>query len=519
MTTRRSLLAGAIGAGGLALWRPGHARIDSETLVIADQRGDHGLLAPYAHAINGFGYVFTSYLFDSLVGQDAQGTGVPALATAWRASVDAMTWELELDPKARWHDGKPVTAEDAVFTLDYLRRHPYAFAPVDGIASTRASGSTRLRIDLVRPDAGFVRNVLMTVPILPRHIYASRSLPRQFVMPEAATGSGPYRLAKYDRAQGRYMLERNANYYLGAPKFARIAIVRMGPETAIEGIRRGEVDVLTDLPFELVARAKSAGLRVLTTASRHVERLVFNHKGLFAERSARQGLAHAIDRHALVDTVHPGAAKVAEIGYFQPGSPWFSPLPAQSYPPDRFRADGLLHAAGWQRGSQGRWHDAGQAVNLRLVADARARKPLVVLAEQLDAFGCGVDLRILEPASLQQTVSANEFDLLLRSTSTIGDPSGIASRVLGSAWTSDRYPDPDGRMRAVLDAQASAARGEDRQRFLAKFSALYAETLPSLMLSDPLWAVAHGPRITPRFLPDGIASGIPIAVPKCLLTA
>lgn len=519
MTTRRALLAGAMAAGSMALWRPSHAHTDGGTLVIADQRGDHGLLAPYTHAGNGLGYVFTSYVFDSLVGQDIQGTGVPALATAWRAFRDAMTWELQLDPKARWHDGKALTAEDVAFTLEYMRQHPYAFATVDAIASVRTAGRARLRIDLQRPDAGFVRNVLMTVPILPRHIYTSQASPRQFAAPQAATGSGPYRLAKYDKAQGRYMLERNTSHHLGASKYSRIAIVRMTPEAAIEGIKRGDVDVLTDLPFELVARAKSAGLQVLTSASQHVERLVFNHNGLFSKRSARQGLAHAIDRNALVDIVHSRAAKVAATGYFQPGSPWFSPPVAPSHPHDRLRADGLLRAVGWQRGARGRWQRAGQAITLRLVGEARSRKMLVVLAEQLEAFGFGIEVRILEQASLQQAISANEFDLMLRATSTIGDPSAVVSRVLGNTWTADRYPDRDGRMRALFDAQASTPRGEDRQRLLADFSALYAEELPSLMLANPFYAVAHGPRITPRFLPDGIASGIPIALPKCLLIA
>lgn len=517
MTTRRSLLAGTIAAGGMALWRQGYARSDNETLVIADQRGDHGLLAPYTHVTNGYGYVFTSYLFDSLVGQDVQGIGVPALARAWRASADAMTWELELDPRARWHDGTPVTAADVLFTMDYMRQHPYPFGAVDGIVSVRASGGRRLHIGLARPDAGFVRNVLMTAPMLPRHIYAGQTSPLRFSTLQAATGSGPYRLAKYDKAQGRYLLESNPGYYLGTPRYARIVIARMGPEAAIEGIRRGDVDVLTDLPFELVTRARRSGLQVLMTASRHVERLVFNHQGLFADRRARQGLAHAIDRAALADIAHRGAANVAAIGYFQPGSPWFSPSAVRSYSLDRSRADGLLRAAGWQRGPHGRWQHTGQPVNLRLVADARSRKTLIVLAEQLEAFGCGVDLRILEPASLQQAVLADAFDLMLRSTSTIGDPSSITSRVLGDAWTSDRYPDSDGTMRALLQAQASMTRDEDRRQALAKFSALYAQTLPSLMLADPLWAVVHGPRIAPRFLPDGIASGIPIALPKCLL--
>jgi peptide/nickel transport system substrate-binding protein len=504
----------------MLLWRSSLAHAENgSTLVIADQRGDHGLLAPYTHAVNGFAYVFTSYVFDSLVGQNAQGSAVPALAAAWRLSADHLTWDLDLNRKAFWHDGKPVTTEDVLFTLDYMRRHPYVFATLDTIASAAASGSNSLRIRLGRPDAGFIRNVLMALPILPRHVYADQPSPRQFVSTLAATGSGPYRLTKYDKAQGRYLLERNDNYYQGLPQFARIVIVRMSPEAAIEGIRRGDVDVLTDLPAELVARAKGAKVSMLTATSAHVERLVFNHHGLLANRSARQALACALDRQALVDIAHPGAADVAAIGYFQPGSPWFSSGAAQPYPHDRQRAERLFRSVGWQRSAQGRWEHSGKTITLRLVAEVRFRRMLMVVAEQLETFGIGVDLRILEQASLQQTVSANEFDLLLRSTSTMGDPSALVTRVLGAAWMADRYPDSDGRMRAVIERQASVLGSEERRRLLGRFSEMYADVLPSLMLANPTFSVAHGPRLIPVFIPDGIASGIPVALPKSLLVA
>ena len=59
-------------------------------LVVADERADWGQPAPYLHAMNGPGYVWMTFLFDALLGQDERGAPVPALATR---SEERSCWE------------------------------------------------------------------------------------------------------------------------------------------------------------------------------------------------------------------------------------------------------------------------------------------------------------------------------------------------------------------------------------------------------------------------------------------
>lgn len=516
MLTRRSVLAGISAVPALAflptaLWAQG-----SRPLVITDARGDYGLLAPYAHAISGPGWLYTSYVFDTLVDQDDEGQLVPGLAQSWQVSEDHLSWELALNPAARWHDGQPVTAADVVFTFDYMRSNPHPFVALDLVEAVESLAEDRIRINLSRPDSGFAGSTLVTVMVLPRHIYEHQPVPGQFTDPVAATGSGPYRLVRFDKAQGRYLLERNPDYYRGTPRFDQVAIVRMTPEAALAALRGGEIDVISDLPYDLVPQAEAAGVIVLTTASNHPERLVFNHRGLFASRDLRQALAHAINRPALADIAYRGAAVPAAPGYFQPGSPWASETPPPGYDYEPEKGEALLQGQGWERDSAGRWTSGGELVQLRLLTDGRYSRAATVLAEQLDAFGLAIDLRVLEVAALQQEVQADAFDLMLRATSTIGDPGAIVSRVLGRSWSNDRYPDPAGEMRGLLEAQAATADPQERLRLLHGFEALYAQELPSLMLVNALWAMGHNDRVSPTFLPDGVASGIPMAVHKSM---
>lgn len=497
---------------------PTRAQTAAETrpLVIADSRGDYGLLAPFAHMKNGPAYLYTSYVFDTLVAQDAQGNLVPALAKSWSRSADGLSWEIELDEKAHWHDGTPVTAGDVAFTVSYMAEHPYVFASTAGLAEAEAVSATHLKLQLKQGDAGFVSGTLASLPILPQHIYGTVSDPETFTEKTAATGSGPYILDTQDKAQGRYLLHRNDAYYRGTPKFPSIAIVKMPTDAAIVALKNSEVDVITDVPLDRADIIRSAGLKVVEAPSNHPMRLTFNHAGPFGAKAARRALAHVIDRQGLVDVAYRGAAVVAEPGFFQKGSPWRAPTVLDGYPTDIAKAKSLLTGLGWSQDEAGRWSRSGQSITLRLVAAPQAKAVATALTDQLEAFGLAIELRLMEPAQLQEQIESGAYDLALFSSSTMGDPGSLMRKVFGPAFNSDRFPD-HAELRNLLIKQAVSTDATERLRILEKVQAIYAEELPSLLLVNPIWATAHNDRVTPTFLPDGVAIGIPMAMHKAVL--
>lgn len=499
----------------ISAW-PAAAQDASERLVITDASGDRGLLAPFVHQQRGPGYFYTTYVFDSLLDQDAAGKIVAGLASAWSCTDDGMSCDITLNPAARWHDGAPVTAEDVAFTFGYMTAHPYSWVSVANIDNAEVLSSDAVRVTLKRPDASFIPSTLVGLPILPQHIYQSVEAPEQFTAPEATIGSGPYKLVSFDKALRRYLFEANADYYRGAPRFGQLVIVEMTPEAAIAAAKAGEVDVIGDLPFDLVDMAREAGLYVTTATSNHPVRLGFNHRGLFSQTSLRRALAHVLDRQELVGIVYQDAAVVADLGYFQKGSPWRADSEDAVYAHDEDQAAALFEAQGWSRGADGKWSNGGTPVVLRLMTDRSLSKLATALADQLEAFGIGVDLQILETAALQERAQSGEYDISLFASSTLGDPGGIARRVLGPVWNSDGYADPDGKMKALLDAQSVAVDADARLQLLHQFQALYAEELPALMLANPIWASASNGKVEPRFLPDGVAIGIPMALPKSI---
>lgn len=528
MSTGRNALLGIGGLGGLVvamvvmladLPDATLASAGEHVLVITQADGDQGLLAPFAHRRNGLGYLYTSYVFDSLVGQDAHGKVAPALAESWRELDGGLAYDIRLRQNAQWHDGVPVTAADVAFTFSYLSSHPYPFATVEGIASVTVISDTQIHLTLKQRDASFLSHTLMALPILPEHVYADQARPERFTGLDAATGSGPYRLISYDKVQGRYLLQRNRDYYDGAPRYEQLALVRMAPDRAIEAMRADEVDIVSDLPMDRVEYAKKQGLNVVTALGNHPVRLVFNSGGSLGDRNLRRGIAYGIDRQALVKIVHRGDAVIAETGYLQRGSPWFSVQSRhRNYAYDPEQAAVLFETSGWQS-DDGVWQAGGRPVQLRLITDKRHAQMATVIADQLERLGIGIALRVLERGALQERIASGDYDLRLSSSSAMGDPNGLRDRVLGDNWRSDRYPDHQGGIGAVLDAQARASDAVERKAILARFQTLYAEELPAYMLTNPYLATAYSNRVHPYYLPDGVAIGIPLALPKSVLLA
>ncbi|WP_108819005.1 ABC transporter substrate-binding protein [Pseudovibrio sp. Alg231-02] len=485
-------------------------------LVITDARGDRGMLAPYVHGRNGIGYLYTTYVFDSLLSQSKDGELVPALARRWTVSKDGLTCDLYLDLRASWHDGQQVTAADAAFTFSYMKEHPYVFVSVENVREAEVISPDHLKIFLKKPDAGLLNGLLLSMPVLPKHVYQDVVEPQRFAEPDAVIGSGPYRLVEYSKAQGRYVLEGNADYYLGKPKFKRIAIVKMATDAALRAAHAGEIDVISYLPPDRLEQAEAIGMNVAKAFSHHSLRLGYNHNGRFNDKALRHAIAYAIDRPAIIETVFQKTADVADTGFIQEESPWHSQDKHPEYLFNPQRATDLLLSKGWDRGEDGQWYRDGERVVLRLLASRRESKTAKVLAEQLETFGIELEVRILERAALQDTLSEGNYDLALYASGTLGDPNGIMRRVFGRKWASDGYQGEH--LQSLVIAQSVATNKTERQKILGEFQKAYSEELPAYAIANPHMVTAYNDKLSSlQFMPGGVAIGVPSALHKSYL--
>lgn len=357
MRLKAALLACALSLGLAA------APAAQETLRIGVEAGPTSLDPHFASIITNI--AFARHVFQPLVEQDHQQVLRPAIASAWRI-VNDTTWELTLNPSARFSDGTPVTAEDVAFTISRAGDVPnspssfrYATRP---IARVEAVDARTIRIVTHQPTP-LLLNFLSLVMVVPARNQAATT--SDYNAGRAMLGSGPFRFVAWQPGQP-YTMERNPNFAGRAPDFARVEfrpIANAGARVA--ALRAGDVDLIEIVPPEqmerfrtepryAVAESPSNRLIFLTLDSdRETSPFVRARDGgpianPLRNRDVRRALSMAINRDALVTRVLQGQALAAgdlgPPGYFGT-SPDLTPQPF-----DLEGARRLLAQAGYPQG-------------------------------------------------------------------------------------------------------------------------------------------------------------------------
>lgn len=290
---------------------------------------DDGTLTPYTFEL---AYPLVTLVYDTLLWRDAKGVPQPWLARSVERSLDGREVTVRLVDNARWHDGRPVTSGDVVFTFEFVASHPHSrFTPeLRAVQRVRAVGPTTVVISLRHPSAGFSDQPLADLPILPAHLW--RGLPRdQLAPPGLPVGSGPYRLVDHQPGQ-RYRFEANAEYFRGPPAVTTIEapILRSAEET-FQALESHTADMIPlNLSERGSERLESLGIRVVRgTSYRGTSLLLNTRQAPFDRPEVRRALAAAIDLRRVARTV--GDAVPADRGYVHPQSPWATAEPIRTF--------------------------------------------------------------------------------------------------------------------------------------------------------------------------------------------
>ena len=167
----------------------------------------------------------TGHIFEGLTTTNAFTTKVePHLAERWEVSPDGLVWTFYLKEGVVWNDGRPLTADDVVFTFNDLIYNPDIpssardIFTIDGkIFKVEKMDDHTVRFTLPVKFAPFLRG--MSQPILPQHKLKKAVEDGRFnftwgidTAPEKIVGTGPFRLTRYDPGQ-RLIFERNPFYW------------------------------------------------------------------------------------------------------------------------------------------------------------------------------------------------------------------------------------------------------------------------------------------------------------------
>ena len=497
----------------------------SKDIRIGDGKGDWGYPNPYKHYPRGPGYIRMALVFDTLVWKDEKGY-IPALAKSWRYDPGSLRFFFELQEGVLWHDGKPFTAEDVVFTIEYLKKHPYQWASVDQVATAEARGPYQVSIKLKKPFAPFMAYIGTTMPIIPRHIWEKVDDPKRYQAPDAFIGSGPFKFVDFNSAKGTYLYEANDDYYLGKPAVDRLIYIKS--RNPLITLLSGKADLVNIKP-DMAKPLKEKGMVILENPRGWNKKLMINHqKPPLNDKRFRKALAYAIDQQEIIDKAHRGFGSPASHGLLSPDHPFYNPG-TPGYPHDPKRSGEILSSLGYEKNKEGMFQKNGVplkmevlASNITVAGESMSDRDGEVLKKQLQTIGIEVSLVNLEQATADARIRDWEFDLAITGHGGLLGDAIILDRMINpervGSVSSARYGGSP-LLLNLLDLQMSEMDERKRKGLVYKIQELYADELPAISLYYPASMAAYNPEkgIVWYYTRGGIALGVPIAQNKMSL--
>ena len=458
-------------------------------------------------------------IFDRLaeIGQDLSTVGdkgfTPRLAKRWTWSRDSLSIAFSLDPRARWHDGRPVRASDVRYSFKVFT-DPKVGSPTAPLLANIDSISVRDSLTAVawfkqrKPEQFY--DLAYQLLIIPEHIYGS--IPADQLHTSEITrhpiGSGRFKLEKWDAGTRISLIADTANYR-GRPKLDRVIFTPMDSPGAATAVLTGQVDFVDNFPFAQLPRLDSSTVArsivfpqmgyAFAAMNANARRSNAPHP-IFSDRRVRRALSMAVDRVAMLHNVFGSAGRLNH-GPF-PMTLAVADSTVQVPPYDTAAANALLDSAGWRRGPDGIRTKAGRPLRFTMAISAPSipRNAYgVLMQEAFRKVGVQADIERLEPNAMNDKVTHGDFDMVLL---TFGvDPSPTDTKQFwatsGIGPTGQNYYHYSNRVADALMDSITTAPDQAASRAYAKraFQTI-DDDLPAIWLYDAVVVEAVNRRIT-----------------------
>lgn len=261
----------------------------------------------------------TELIWDRMMRIGPTGLAEPWAAESVEWSDDAKSCTIKLRDGMMWHDGKPVTADDVVFSFTA----PVKFAPmykpfVDGIANIEVVDDSTIRFELSEPNAAFETSTLAKLNLVPKHVWEPLLAAledggnAESILEESRIGSGPFKFNRW-KTQQEVVLDANADHW-APPKMERwILRIILNVEATLGMLRASELNFLSDYtgdPALLMEAADADGdLNVVDSVDIGFQYVAFNlRRPPFDDSAFRRALSAGINRELIRKAAYNGFA-------------------------------------------------------------------------------------------------------------------------------------------------------------------------------------------------------------------
>lgn len=462
----------------------------------------------------------------------------PALAEKWTFSKDGLVWTFFLRKGVTWHDGRPFTADDVIFTLDmvYDERIPTSNRDVLMVNGKRIKyekvDAHTVKIILPEPFAPLLGQI---PDFMPKHRLHDAWKAGKFnemhgidTDPGELVGTGPWRCVEYKTGE-RLVYERNKNYWIvnsngqSLPYLDRW-IVLMSPnlESQTLKFRSNETDFqsVRAEEWKLYQDGQKAGNYTCYDAGPTFDRVFFtfnqNPKAPWAKsnpaklkwfqnKAFRQAMAYAVDHNAIIRNVYRGLATFHYSAISAPNKVYLNTR-IRKYEYNLGKAESLLASAGFRKGNDGVLRDAqGNVVKFTFSTNPENSQRVMMtntIAEDMRKLGVQVTVAPISfNLLIERLMNTYDWDCILLSIGG-GNPDPVSMQ---NVWHSSGQlhmwnpvqekpaTEWEKRIDELLEIGPTIVNLKERVKVYGEFQAIAAEECPMIMLPTPnrLYAVRN----------------------------
>ena len=390
------------------------------------------------------------------------------IGESYEYSADGRTITVKIKAGQSWNDGKPLTADDVVFTFGYGSNKS------DHLTAAKAVDPTTVELVYDEPQFTSAPLLLGNTWIVPKHVWSSIDKWMDETNPQPV-GSGPYKVKTTSDAS--YTIEANPGFRDGAPAVTEVQYVGLDSNQSGEDmIKTGQLDWIGQFiasPDAITASGDVATMNnqldptVIITCADEAK----GCKGAQTDPAVRQALNAAIDRTSIAEKAFAGL-----VGKSNPAmvllprdEAWLSDpsLGESAQQPDSAAAEQILTAAGYTKGSDGFFGKGGKAISLDLFSPdgwTDYNDAAKLIAEAAGKAGIQIKVRTVSEAQYWTPISDGDFQLAMYglTQSLVADPFTIYHEYYYGKSTDKVGTTPNGQNysrynNAVVDAAVKKA--------------------------------------------------------------
>ena len=415
-------------------------------------------------------------IYEGLTSIDKDLRVVPAVAESWSVSADGKVYTFKIRKGGTFHNGKPITAADVVYSFERLLKKetgsPYAsrFTLVKSVSTV----ADDVVVELTDPSAPFLSQLIVLAIVPANHGDLQRE----------ANGTGPFKLTQWVPDTYLQLAKHDGYWDKGLPKLAGLKI-NIVPEASTRqvGISTGIYQFMPSLDASTAVALKgNSAIKLLETRDLAYSLVGFNTTvAPFDKPAVREAFNLAVDRAKVV--------QAAYFGHAVPGGPlspaltdWATPVSQFScYTPDANKAKALLKEAGF----------AGEVpVTLKVLGSIQTVRDVAqVVQAQLNAAGFKATLEIQEQGKFIQDWRNSNFEAFVSQNGGSPDPDDYFYRTFRTGGSTNvfKYTNP------ALDKLLDEARTMQDK---GKRQAAYKEAQNILACRGPISHLAYATLFT-----------------------